>query len=470
MRSIAALHALLVFALWPSPARAGIEHRRIERAGSGEVPHEADELTYRLDFAWKGQPVEHTEHTERGSEIALNDGYRHDLLAMRVGEVRRFSGHDVDYLTCDHFGCGPEQAFTARLELVAVTSHHDALPGGLRIAANPLRVVDGAMAAELPGDHPSTIREVRLKNGVVSIEVTYEPGARVATVTFAVDELRARLLDARARRVLAQDARRAKELAEQALAIWPDLDDARVHLAAAQLRTDGSGVANGTLLDVANANPVWLAWKVRADRDLAPLRMLSVVSALDHDNGELDATATQEQSLVVLADPTGAFLAAYARPTYGGDVMRIFSRASGDLVTSIPVRCEVSTPVNAGAIERCESETVGARTLRRLGFAPIAESSDDSQTVRVDELRITRRIQKDPRTSEIVVQPAPTRSIPSVVPPPASPPPTPRPNMSSAASDVRPAPSSSRAGGAGVPLCLLAFAVLADIVFWRRVS
>lgn len=91
MRWIAAVFSvLIVLVLLPSAARANIEGRRVERPGSGNVPHDADQLTYRIEFAWQHQPVERTERTVRSSEIALNDEYRAELLAMRVGEVRPY--------------------------------------------------------------------------------------------------------------------------------------------------------------------------------------------------------------------------------------------------------------------------------------------------------------------------------------------------------------------------------------------
>jgi hypothetical protein len=93
---------LVVLVLLPSSAHADIERRRVDRPGSGDVPHDADQLTYRIDFAWQHEPVERTERTVRGSEIALNDEHRADLLAMRVGEVRRVWGHAVDGNQCDH--------------------------------------------------------------------------------------------------------------------------------------------------------------------------------------------------------------------------------------------------------------------------------------------------------------------------------------------------------------------------------
>jgi hypothetical protein len=466
---------MVAILLLPSAAQANIEGRRVERAGTGEVPHEADLLTYRIDFAWQHEPAKRTEGTVRGSEIALKYEYHADLMAMRVGEVRRVWGHGVDGNWCDHFGCAPAQRFSARIELVAVTSHHDPLPGGLRIAAHPLRVVDGAISAELPGDYAWTIREVRLKNSMVSLEVTYEPGTRVATITFALDELRARLLDSRAVRALARgNTRIATTLLEKALALWP-LDEASVHLAAALLRRAGTTAANEALHDVAVTNPVWLAWKLRADRSLASLRALPVVRALDQPHGELHATAVQEHTLLVLAEPTGQFLAVHATPTYGGDVMRIIRRASGDVVASIPVRCEV--PVATQSIERCSSTTVGARALQSLGFAPIAEASmsGDLQTVRVDNLRISRWIQQPGRASDIIVEPALARVLAtqSDEPPAATHPAAASPVAAAkcAAPDTRRAASHDsrpRTGDALAVLALLVLLVLGDIVLWRR--
>jgi hypothetical protein len=393
---------------------------------------------------------------------------------MRVGEVRRIWGHGVDGNWCDHFGCAPPQPFTARIELVSVTSHHDALPGELRIAAHPLRVVDGTTTAELPGDYVSTIREVRLKNGIVSIEVTYEPGTRVATITFALDELRARLLDKRAMLAFVRGhTRTAATLLDQALTLWPNLDEGSVHRAAVLLRREGASAANAALHDVAVTNPVWLAWKLRADRSLAPLRTLPVVRELDKPDGEIDTTAIQENTLVVLAEPTGEFLAVHATPTYGGEVMRIIHRASGSVVASIPVRCEAPAELSDAGVKRCRSVSIGARVLQRLGFAPIAEAarSGDLQTVSFDNLRISRWIQKQGRASDITVDAAPARVIASVPDVPVSvQQPPPLRAETCPASEARQATSHvayARNVDALTVLALLALVVLSDIVLWR---
>ena len=112
MRALALLVVLV-----PSLAFAGVELRRVERAGTGPLPHDADELVYRIDFTWRGEATETTETSARKSAIAMNDSFRDDLRAMREGEVRRLSGHEIDGNTCDHFDCGDPKVFTARIEL-----------------------------------------------------------------------------------------------------------------------------------------------------------------------------------------------------------------------------------------------------------------------------------------------------------------------------------------------------------------
>jgi hypothetical protein len=175
----------------------------------------------------------------------------------------------------------------------------------------------------------------------------------------------------------------------------------------------------------------------------------------------------------VLAEPTGEFIAVHATPTYGGDVMRIIRRASGDVVASIPVRCEAPVEYSEVALDRCRSVSIGARVLQRLGFAPVAEAkrSGDPQTVLFDNLRISRWIQKYGGASDVTIELAPARVLatgPDVAVAPQGPH-APRVETCAASmprqvtSDV----ARPRNGGSITMLALLALMLLADVFLWR---
>jgi hypothetical protein len=176
----------------------------------------------------------------------------------------------------------------------------------------------------------------------------------------------------------------------------------------------------------------------------------------------------------VLAEPTGEFMAVHATPTYRGEVMRIIHRASGNVVASIPVRCESPVAYDEASFNRCRSVSLGARVLRRLGFAPVAKASraGDLQIISFDNLRISRWIQKQDRASDITVEPAPARVIASASDMPISvaQPPAPRAEtcLTSEARQARSHISSPRNVDAPRVLTLLILVVLADIVLWRR--
>ncbi|HEX5058847.1 MAG TPA: hypothetical protein VFV99_05775 [Kofleriaceae bacterium] len=406
-----ALSFLLV--LVPSLAVAGIERRTIERAGSGAFPDDADELVYRLDFTWQGQPTETSEISVRKSAIALNDQFRGDLRGMREGEVRRFSGHEIDGLTCDHFGCGPAKRFTARIELTKVIAHHDRLPDGMHIAAHPLRVVDATDSAELGGDDVASIREVRVVGTNVEIDVTYQPETRPGeTRTMSIDELRARLADARAVLALRRgELRSARELLDHALALAPSLDEARAHRANVLLRTDGADAANEALTDLAARRPVWLLYRVSTDKLLAGLAGLPAVKALTTAGGNVEPSAFEERDLVVLAEPSGRYLGVYWTATYTDWVVRVIDRQSARVVESVSVMCSRGR-IHRESLETCRAKSPGARVLAELGFAPTNTATMlgryDAQVERIDDIEIIRTIGRELTVKRVVASPPAT--------------------------------------------------------------
>ena len=380
--------ALLVLLL-PALASADLRPRKsatkrgdvsywIERRGSGEVPYASDEITYRMDFYWNHvQPAERREEeTLRLSQLGGTD-WQGNLHDMRVGERRYVWGLMQNGNNCDHFGCGTgPEPYTAVIELVSVTPHHDAMPGRMRIRSHPLRVVDGDVEAPLPSDPIQYIEHIAVAGDAVELRVKSLPYG-MFTVRFRLAELRARLAHARAvRAIRALDLDEAQQHLDEALAIDPNLDEALAHRA-----TLGNP---GDLAALAKRNPVWLAWFVRTDRFArqltkqlpAPLR------------GRI-GTATD---FAVYVEPTNRWIGVPVVPGYGNDMMRIYDRATGVLATTLPL------------------DKRGTRALVALGFraAPttLIRDEQDLQTTRVDALAIARG--RRDNVSDVIVTRLPT--------------------------------------------------------------
>lgn len=335
----------------------------IERRGTGDVPYASDEITYRVDFYWNHrEPVETTKETARVSQLVGGTDWLTDLGEMRVGERRYVWGRMQNGNHCDHFGCGigPEP-YTAIVELERVTPHHDPLPGRMRIAAHPLRVVDGEASALLPSDPIKHIDRIEVGGGVVTLHLQLNPyGMRADSFTIA--ELRARLTHARAVSALrAGDVEAAQPLLDEALATDPDLRDARAHRAALGNADD--------LARLVRQNPVWLAWFARTD-PFAKALVKQLPAPVP--GGRIEAT----QDLVLHVEPTNRWIGVSVVPGYGGEAMRVFDRATGALVATIPL------------------DKRGIRALVTLGFRPTPTKLDrdetDLQTTRIDRLAVAR--------------------------------------------------------------------------------
>lgn len=454
-----------------------------ERTGTGEIPHEADEVRYRIEHYWdRVGPAEVDERTEHLSAVPRNEVVHADLLAMRVGERRWFWGVMQNSNHCDHFGCGPPQRFATLLEVLEVTSHHDALPGDLRIAAHPFRVVDGARSALLPADPVSHLEEVRLDGDHVAITVAFRPYGRT-TLTFTLAELRARLAVAEA-----QTQRRRGDLAgaassvARALASDATLDDAHLELAAVLAARNQPALADEALAPIATRNPVWLVWKLHTDRALTPLLRSPVIRALvaSPDAAPPMPMPIDDRELVLelLSEPTGRYLAVHVTPTYGGNALRIVDRASGRIVTSLPVSCERYFSDDARR-ERCLVATPAGRTLAYLGFglasATVLRADRQLQKSALGGLVISRsRITSGLRgpASDVEVALRTPQVLPPDPDPPAADPARPSawdatpPSPATTTTAPPPGPKSSRSW----PLLLLALLGLLDLACVRRLS
>ena len=336
----------------------------VERRGTGEVPYASDEITYRLDFYWNHvEPAErHEQETLRPSQVGQSD-WQGDLHEMRAGERRYIWGRMQNGNNCDHFGCsaGPEP-YTAVLEVLSVTPHHDALPGRMRILAHPLRVVDGDVEAPLPSGPVQHIEQISVVGDVVELHVKSPPyGMRVEA--YPLVELRARLAHARAVRAIGTlDLDEAKTHLDEALSIDPELDEARAHRAAIANTADDVAI-------LAKRNPVWLAWFARTDRFARPLtKQLPAPVA----GGKIGSP----NDFAVYVEPTNRWIGVAVVPGFNGETMRIFDRATGALVTNIPL------------------DKRGIRALVTLGFhdasATLLRDEEDLQTARIDALSVAR--------------------------------------------------------------------------------
>jgi hypothetical protein len=367
--------ALLLVLLLPGLALADLRPRKgatkrgevsywVERKGTGEVPYASDEIRYRMEFYWHHKrPIERTEEeTLRPSQVGGND-WHGDLHEMRVGERRYIWGRMQNGNHCDHFGCGEgPEPYTAVLEVLSVTPHHDALPGRMRIRAHPLRVVDGDVEAPLPSGPVEYIDRIAVVGDVVELHVK-SPPYDLRVEAFSIAQLRARLAHARGVRAIhALDLDDARQHLDEALAIDPDLDEARAHRAAIAGTTDD-------LAMLAKKNPVWLAWFVRTDRFAKPLTKQLPAAVPGGKIGKPDEFG-------VYVEPTSRWIGVPVVPIYGGDTMRIFDRATGALVTNIPL------------------DKRGIRALVTLGFrdaaAALLRDEHDLQTARIDTLAIAR--------------------------------------------------------------------------------
>ena len=369
------MKALLLLLLLPGLALADLRPRKgatkrrevtywIEQKGTGDVPYASDEIKYRMTLYWNHvEPAEHTENeTLRTSQLGTND-WQGDLHEMRVGERRYVWGRMQNGNNCSHFGCeGGPDPYTAVIEVLSVIPHHDPLPDRMRIRAHPLRVVDGDLEAPLPSGPLQYIDRIVVVRDVVEVHVQSSPyGMRIET--YPIVELRARLVHARAvRAIRSLDLDDAKQLLDAALAIDPDLDEARAHRAAIAGNTEDIAV-------LLKRNPVWLAWFARTDPFAKPLTKRLPPARAGGKIGTANVFA-------IYVEPTNRWIGVPVVPGFGGETMRIFDRATGALVTSIPL------------------DKRGIRALVTLGFrdaaATLLRDEDDLQTARIDTLAVAR--------------------------------------------------------------------------------
>jgi len=234
----------------------------------------------------------------------------------------------------------------------------------------------------------------------------------------SVDELRARLADARAVLALRRgELPRARELLEHALALAPSLDEARVHRANVVLRTDGATVANEALADLAVRRPVWLLYRVTTDKLLAGLAGLPAVKDLTRTGGNVGPSAFEDRDLVVLAEPSGQYLGVYWTATNTNWVVRVIDRQRAQVVESVSVMCSRGR-MNRENFETCRAKSPGARVLAELGFAPTNTATMlgryDAQVERIDDIEIVRTIGRELTVKRVVA------SQPATIPTPAT--------------------------------------------------
>jgi hypothetical protein len=263
------------------------------------------------------------------------------------------------------------------------------------------------VSAVLPGDDIDTLRAVHLHGDTVELEVTNEQ--RPGTRRFPITELQARIADARGLAALKAGHRSAAAARfDEAIALDGVLDDAVLHRALMRPKAD----ANAEVASVAARNPVWLAWRLRVDKRLAPLAVLPAARAIVIAGGAIDPHDLDDQVLAILTEPTGRYLAVFAVPTATDWVVRVFDRVSGARVTSIPVLCEGAWGEHEQLL-RCMARSKGALTLASLGFSraqSFMRRADRSlQSEAIGDLVVTRRrLAEDSYESDVTVDRART--------------------------------------------------------------
>jgi hypothetical protein len=335
------LPALLLIASAPAFARPA---RR---------PWSIDEVTFRHTVSIDGHVRERNEvTTERLDHLTdwKYTSFAPALRAMAIGERRRLRFAIQNGDVCDHFGCGPKEHWTVDLELLAVTPHHDELPGGLTVEhAGAVVASDGVDRAYLPTEVAATgVDEVRLTAAGDGITVGYfDDGCDFIDrdnhahpvrheTTIRLDVIRGRLDAAAGLRLAGKGRwREAAEHLERSLAVEPNVREVELGLARARAALGDRGEAERHLGALVLRDPVWLYGAVQGDRRLAPIAQPLVAPLRAAAPGVVDA---QWRELRI--EPTGRYLARRPDLFFTGDrvvtnAVVVYDRADGHVVTAL---------------------------------------------------------------------------------------------------------------------------------------
>jgi hypothetical protein len=361
----------------PTTAKAaadGVKYVVLAR-GTGEPPVRQDQVVVDLSvWSETGRTVD----AQPGAQSLVSDfsaALPAQLVTMRTGEHRRIW---MPAAAADRYAEGGHGA-VAELTLRAIHRNVDLLPDHLTIvlAGDGLIVRRGGARAPLPaGGH--ALDSVKLTPDRAAVTITVEDDCdmpRATTITIAA--LQARLENAAAL-ALHQRKRHADAALgfARAIALDPAFDLAYVNLASALAQAGKRPDAAHALVALGQRNPVWTAWRLADDPELAGVADEPALAFLRGAvPGHVDLG-----KMPVLVDPAGRFVAATVEEGSWGSGdgetrIEIVDVQTGAIAATIPrVLWDYMTQPMTPAIqaEIAKSKAHAEQLLDGLGFAPPA--------------------------------------------------------------------------------------------------
>jgi len=241
------------------------------------------------------------------------------------------------------------------------------LDGGLSVRRQKVR-------ARVPVDLPYPEFFIGVSANATSTTVTVKAEANCeGPQTFALSRAR---LEALLENAAARSLTRAKQWDgaaagfSRSLAADPTLSEAATNLAVAQVHARRPTDAVATLARAAEHDPIWVAWRLAADPDLAPLVAAPPLAKLYGAPARHSSHRALDGKHVAFSPSRGLFAWNLSPGNMmsdndaANDELRIVDLASGALQARLPY-----SHVRRGA-------DAAARTLAALGFTELAETRD----------------------------------------------------------------------------------------------
>jgi Tetratricopeptide repeat len=241
------------------------------------------------------------------------------------------------------------------------------LDGGLSVRRQKVRA---RVPVDLP--YPEFLIGVSAKATPTTVTVKAEANCE-GPQTFALSRAR---LEALLENAAARSLARAKQWDgaaagfSRALAADPTLSEAATNLAVAQVHARRPTDAVATLARAAEHDPIWVAWRLAADTDLAPLVAAPPLAKLYGAPARHSSHRALDGKHVTFSPSRGLFAWNLSPGNMmsdndaANDELRIVDLASGALQARLPY-----SHVRRGA-------DAAARTLAALGFTELAETRD----------------------------------------------------------------------------------------------
>jgi hypothetical protein len=162
-----------------------------------------------------------------------------------------------------------------------------AVPGtdlAIRVRMGDLLITRGKVRAALPLElaYPDEVLDAKMRADDATVTVVVETNCQGRrTVSFTRAALQARIENAAA--MTLKGRKRWSDAADgfaRALKLDPALREAAANLAVAQVHAGESGTAVATLAAAGARDPIWVAWRLAADPDLAPLASAPALASL----------------------------------------------------------------------------------------------------------------------------------------------------------------------------------------------